>query len=637
MKVRGCFLLILLPVASLAVEPAKALHWSFQPVQKPALPAVRDTAWAQKPLDRFILAKLEEQGLRPSPPADPRTLLRRLYFDLIGLPPTLEEMRLFLADCQSGTHNPQAAIERVVDRLLASPHYGERWGRHWLDVVRFGQTHGYERDAEKPYAWRYRDYVIRSLNADKPFDQFVMEQLAGDEIDPKNDDAIIATGFYRLGVWDDEPDDQKQAEFDNLDDVLSTIGETFLGVTLGCARCHEHKYDPITHDEYYGLLAFIRGIRPAKFIQADDPTIWTKLSNGEPALAVQENGTTPKPTHRLLRGLAATPANEVSPKFPKVLGANKEPMIKAIGEQSSGRRRALAEWIASPANPLTARVIVNRIWQHHFGRGLVATPNDFGKNGSPPTHPELLDYLASELIANGWRLKPIHRMIVLSSTWQQASSNARFGMRNAEWKSGSDSALRVPHSALSIDPDNHLLWRQNMRRLEAEPARDAMLHVSGRLNRKMAGRGFFPDLPPEVLATQSKPGNGWGKSDEREQSRRSMYIFVKRTLGVPILETLDCASPDKSIATRAVTTVAPQALILLNNAFMDDQAKALADRIERECGADRAKQLARAFQLTLLRSPTEREMQIARDYLNRARLDAFCKLMLNLNEFVYVD
>jgi len=623
---------MILPALSWAGEP----HWAFQPVKRPTLPPVKDCESLQQPIDSFILAKLESSGLKHSVPATPRELLRRLYFDLIGMPPTPEEMQSFLAEYQSAIPNPQSAIERVVDRLLASPHYGERWGRHWLDIVRFGQTHGYERDAEKPFAWRYRDYVIRSFNADKPFDQFVREQIAGDEIDPKNDDAIIATGFYRLGVWDDEPDDKCQADFDNLDEVLSTIGEAFLGLTLGCARCHEHKFDPIPHEEYYGLLAFVRGVRPAKFIQADDPTILTKLSNGDAALAVQDDGPTPKATQVLLRGLAATPAKEVTPMFPKVLG-DVVPQIRAVGDKSSGRRRALAEWIASPKNPLTARVIVNRIWQHHFGRGLVATPNDLGRNGAAPTHPELLDYLASELIANGWRIKPIHRMILLSSTWQQPSRISDFGFRISDLKRDKDSAIRNPQSAIAIDPDNRLLWRQNLRRVEAEAVRDAVLSVSGQINTKMGGRGIFPELSAEVLATQSKPGNGWGKSDLREQARRSTYIFVKRTLGVPILETLDCASPDKSIATRSVTTVAPQALILLNSTFMDEQAKAFAARLERECGSDANRQIEQAFHLALVRAPTERERKIAIEYLQRSSLPAFCKLVLNLNEFVYVD
>ncbi|HLW66844.1 MAG TPA: DUF1549 and DUF1553 domain-containing protein [Gemmataceae bacterium] len=598
--------------------------WSFQPIKKPTVPAVQNSAWAQTPVDYFILAKLQAKGLSPSPAAEPRILLRRLYFDLIGLPPTPEEMERFLREYPA---KPQAAIEKVIDQLLASPHYGERWGRHWLDVVRFGQTNGYERDGEKPNAWRYRDYVIDSFNRDKPFDQFVKEQIAGDELTPVTDDGIIATGFFRLGVWDDEPDDKQQAEFDDLDDMLATTGEAFLGLTIGCARCHEHKFDPIRHEDYYSLLAFYRNIRQGKLIQTIDPTIQTPLKGGGTALAIQEDIAKPKSTNVLNRGQASMPGAEVRPGFLPVLCRSNETAvpksIKPIGDKSLGRRKVLAEWIAGKHNPLTARVIVNRLWQHHFGKGLVVTPNDFGRNGSAPSHPELLDWLALELIEQGWSLKYVHKLILLSSVYQQSSSNSS--------PQASEASLR--------DADNSLLWRQNLRRLEAEAIRDSVLAVNGRLNSKMFGRGIFPTLPQEVLNTQSRPGNGWENSTAPvEQSRRSVYIFVKRTLGVPLLETFDFANPDKSIAARANTTIAPQALILLNSQFMDDQANAFAERLKRECGEDPAKQIERAFRLALGRTPTTKESEIAKAYLQRSQsLPALCKMILNLNEFVYVD
>jgi hypothetical protein len=598
--------------------------WSFQPIQKPAPPPVRNAAWPQSPIDNFILAKLEAKGLAPSPLADPRVLLRRLYFDLVGLPPAPEQMDQFLREYSA---RPNAAIEKAIDVLLASPHYGERWGRHWLDVVRFGQTNGYERDGEKPFAWRYRDYVIDSFNRDKPFDLLVKEQIAGDELDPLTNDGIIATGFFRLGVWDDEPDDKQQAEFDNLDDMLSATGEAFLGLTVGCARCHEHKFDPIRHEDYYSMLAFFRNIRQGKLIQTIDPTIQTPLQGGGIALAAQEDIAKPKPTNVLNRGQAATPGAEVQPRFLPVLCRNNEASIpkniKPFGDKSLGRRRALAEWIASKDNPLTARVIVNRLWQHHFGKGIVTTPNDFGNNGSAPSHKELLDWLASELIEHGWSLKYIHKQILISATFQQSSSNSS--------PQASEASLR--------DADNSLLWRQNLRRLEAEAIRDSILAVDGRLNSKMFGRGIFPTLPQEVLNTQSRPGLGWeNKTDPAEQSRRSVYIFVKRTLGVPLLESFDFANPDKSTAARVNTTIAPQALILLNSTFMDEQAAAFAERLKRECGCDLAKQIERAFRLALGRMPTAKESEIAVAYLHRQKsLAALCKMILNLNEFIYID
>jgi hypothetical protein len=610
---------------SAEIDFAKARQfWSFQPVSKPALPATKNGSWPQNAIDTFILAKLEAKGLLPSSPAEPRIYLRRLYFDLVGLPPTPEEVERFLREYAA---KPQAAVERVIDELLSSPHYGERWGRHWLDVVRFGQTNGYERDNEKPNAGRYRDYVIDSFNRDKPFDQFVKEQIAGDELEPLMDEAIIATGFFRLGVWDDEPDDARQSEFDNLDDMLATTGEAFLGLTLGCARCHDHKFDPIRHEDYYSMLAFYRNIRQGKLIQVLDATIQSPLKAGGTALAIQEDIAKPKPTHVLLRGQAATPAQEVQPRFLPVLCRSDDTAtpntIKPLGDKSSGRRKALAEWIASRDNPLTARVIVNRIWQHHFGKGIVGTPNDFGRNGLAPSHPELLDWLAAELIEHNWSLKHIQKLILMSATFQQSSANAS--------PQASAASLR--------DADNSLLWRQNLRRLEAEAIRDSVLAVNGRLYPKMTGRGIFPTLPKEVLDTQSKPGNGWeNKTDPVEQSRRSVYIFVKRTLGVPLLESFDVACPDKSIAHRANTTIAPQALILMNSRFMDEQAAVFAERLTQECGNDSAKQIERAFQLALGRTPTAKEMEIASGYLLRQKsLPALCKMILNLNEFVYID
>jgi mono/diheme cytochrome c family protein len=604
--------------------------WSFQPVKRPAVPAIA----AHDAVDAFVHQKRTETGLNRSPEATRRELIRRATFDLLGLPPTLDEVDDFVED------DSPDAYERLIDRLLASPRYGERWGRHWLDLVRYAQSNGYERDDEKPLAWKYRDYVIRALNADKPYDQFVVEQLAGDELEPVTDDSISATAIYRLGVWDDEPDDKRAAEYEELDDIVSTIGSTFLGLTVGCARCHEHKFDPIPQEDYYRLLAFVRNIALYGNDQSEthkrpNPNgIFAALPSGKGnTLAVRSRKGKPQRTHLLVRGNAGTPGKEVEPGFLQVLfnaegGVPTAPEPEAGDDNTLGLRRRLAEWIASPENPLTARVAVNRLWHYHFGRGIVATPSDFGRTGTKPSHPELLDYLASVLVEGGWQLKPLHRRVMRSAVYRQSSATNDAGQVK--------------------DPDNLLLWRQNLRRLEAEAIRDAALAVSGRLNLAMGGRGVFPTLPPEVLATQSRPGNGWGKSDEAEQSRRSVYLFVKRTLGIPILESFDFASPDKPIPGRATTTVAPQALILLNGSFFDEQADALAERLVREAPEGRREQIELAYRLAFSRAANELEVSIAIAYLDRhrasseqtdgrAELVALAKLVLNLNEFVYID
>lgn len=612
------------PKAGKKITDEDRQFWSFQPIRRPMLPMVAGLS-PHNPIDAFISQKLRDKGLSLSPPASRQELIRRVYFDLIGLPPAPEAVDAFVKD------NRPDAYERLVDRLLAMPQYGERWGRHWLDVVRFGQTNGYERDDEKPHSWRYRDYVIRTFNEDKPFDRFIRENLAGDEIDHVSDETLTATAFYRLGVWDDEPDDARQAQFDELDDMLSTTSSAFLGLTLGCARCHDHKFDPIEQEDYYGMLAFLRNIRPyAKPDKNSDKVMFARLKAGGHTLAVHEFGPKAQPTQVLLRGSAATPGKEVMPQFVQVLCPTTEaarPRLPAPAKDapSTGRRRMLADWIASPANPLTARVLVNRLWHYHFGRGIVATPSDFGKTGLPPTHPELLDWLASEFIAGGWRIKAMHKLILLSDSYRQSSRAAS-------------------EKAIAADPGNTLLWRQNLRRLEAEAIRDAILAVSGELNLAMGGRGIFPTLPKEVLSTQSMPGNGWGNSPPREQARRSVYIFVKRTLGVPFLESFDVASPDTSTPARAVTTIAPQALILLNSQFMEEQALAFANRLLRETGTDPERNVERLFRLALGRAPTPREVDIAASYVRRDRavdyrtaLAHLCKIALNLNEMIYID
>jgi hypothetical protein len=705
-------------------------YWAFQPTGMLQAPKVRRADWVANPVDAFVLARLEAKGLEPNPPADPRTLVRRLYFDLIGLPPTPEEVDAFVAD-----HSP-TAYERLVDRLLSKKEYGERWGRHWLDVTRFAQTNGYERDAEKPEAWRYRDYVIRSFNDDKPYDRFIMEQLAGDELDDVSNDSIVATGFYRLGIWDDEPDNQKAAAWDELDEIVRTTGATFLGLTLGCARCHNHMFDPISQEDYYRFASFFRNVEPygvarsathraenedGIFIPLASPAEYVawkaqkkelshrldatkaKLAalrksiadrlhaarkSGSPtsksdidagltsaermskkdlerelarltaslqtapfprALCVRECGTPLKETRVLIRGNVATPGKKVDPQFPSVLGGKKPDAIPVsfasagrrenslrslLGElgvkPTLGLRRELARWIADKDNPLTARVMVNRLWQEHFGRGIVRSSDNFGRAGTPPTHPELLAWLARDFVDGGWKLKRIQKRIVLSSTYRMSSVNDNLQAR-------------------SIDADNDLFWRQNLRRLDSEAIRDEILAVSGKLNSEMGGRGIFPKLSQDVLATQSKPGFGWGQSSPDEECRRSIYIFLKRTLMVPFLETFDYANTAESVGTRPITTVAPQALLLLNSQFTFEQATALAQRVRVETGGDSSKQVERLFRLALGRVPTAKEASICdRMLAGQAKtgnhetvaadpLRSLCLVVLNLNEFIYVD
>jgi len=608
-----------------AAEPAKIPDkdrswWSFQPVCRPAVPAAPGQGGGSNPIDSFIQAELAGKKLISNPPAARGVLIRRAYFDLIGLPPSPEEITAFERDPSPN------AWPRLIDHLLALPQYGERQARHWLDVVRFAQSNGYERDGEKELAWRYRDYVVKAFNEDKPYNQFVREQLAGDELDEVTPDSIVATGFQRLGIWDDEPDNKIQAEFDELDDVLSTTSTAFLGLTIGCARCHDHKVDPIPQADYYQLMAFFRNLSlggPAK-LSADSPN-YVSLNGhdlpGEWALAAKERGPVAPATHILLRGNPATPGREVQPAFLSVLNLP-EPVLPAPRPEAttSGRRRALAEWIASPAHPLTARVMVNRLWQHHFGRGLVSTTSDFGRTGSRPTHPALLDWLAAEFMGNDWSMKKLHRTILLSTTWQQSSFTGNT-------------------AALAVDPDNNLLWRQNLRRLDAEALRDNILSISGTLNPKAGGRGFFPRLDGEVLAGQSRPGLDWEISPPEEVLRRSLYAYVRRTLPVPILDAFDYSNTTSPLSERPVTTVSTQALLLLNDAFIQEQAASLAGRLRRESGDGQrpisftfgniAPLIDRGFHLALGRRPTEKERLISYDFMERQR-ESFAALRTRL-------
>jgi hypothetical protein len=620
-------------------------HWAFQPVRRPPIPILQDAAWVHNPVDAFILARLEAKKLRPNSAAPPRQLIRRLYYDLTGLPPTPEEVEAFAAD-----PSPQA-YEALVDRLLSSPHYGEKWARHWLDLVRYAETNSYERDNPKPNAWRYRDYVIRSFNADKPYDRFVREQLAGDEVPGADVDTFIATGFYRLGIWDDEPTDREQARYDGLDDIVTTTGQVFLGLTVDCARCHNHKIDPIPQQDYYRLLAFFQNINhfnnggPTDEMQVLledgrqrvvplDP-MRGKESGGrklpqhtDTLLCVTERSSQAPDTFLLRRGNPAVRGEKVEPGFPRVLTTTIPTLPPPrAGARTSGRRTVLAEWLTSPENPLTARVMVNRLWQHHFGRGIVRTPSNFGLQGDRPTHPELLDWLAAEFVTQGWRLKPLHRLIVTSNAYRMTSAG------NAE--------------AHAADPMNDLFWRFDMRRLTAEEIRDTILSVSRKLNSRMHGPGVYVEIPPEVLAGQSNPGYGWGKSSPEEQNRRSIYIHVKRSLLTPILESFDVPETDRPAPVRFSTTQPTQALAMLNSDFLNRQAAILATRLAADAGKDVAAQVRLALRLATQRPPEEAEVRRGVSLIEAlqtkdgasadAALRCFCLMVLNLNEFIYLD
>ena len=909
------------------ITDADRAWWSVRPLVRPDVPAVADPDWPLNPIDNFLLSRIEAGDLDPPPGADRRALIRRASYDLTGLPPTLEEVEAFEQD-----QRPDA-WERLIDRLLASPHYGERWGRHWLDLVRYAETDGYERDRKKPSAWRYRDWVIDALNADMPYNEFLTHQLAGDEIDHPTAASIIATGYLRLGIWDDEPTDTALAQYDDLDSVLDTTSRVMLAMSIGCARCHNHRGDPIPQTDYYRMLSFFRGIAPYKVgggnqptpenyrdlipqdlgsaeaeaeaerwraerqqlleaarssaetlanaataeeletarktaetglvahlpldeevslvagdrkgrfhgrveeaqvgadgvagtaytfdgendsvrlprPVADDFTVslwfrtrdaapggvefeWAKgsalvstapqplgfglsmIGNGyvvagvsektddrpkrtsvssrpgyndghwhhaaftrdgeagalalfvdgvpageakgngndlgqapfldlgrrgddghfagsmdevrfydrvlspreilslaidpatggaalalaagetpafpgtEPAralgdafqtladhapnprktvevLRVKEIGPEAPPTHVLIRGNPHAPAERVEPGFPLILG-NADPGLaeRAADSPTTGRRRALAHWIADDGNLRTSRAMANRLWQYHFGRGLSPTPNDFGRFGREATHPDLLDWLATEFVARDWSLKSMHRLIMTSRAYQMSS--------------------RPPDGALEADPGNDLFSRFNMRRLTAEEIRDSVLAATGRLNLEFGGPSVYPPMPAEVLATASQPDLAWGDATPEQASRRSVYIHVKRSLLHPLLESLDMADTDSTCPVRFTTTQPTQALMMLNGAFMSEQAAALADRTGGS-GGSLEDRVAEALRVVLARQPGTAEVargvglveELVREegFDSSGAFTSFSLLLLNLNEFVYLD
>lgn len=850
------------------VTEADRQWWAYRPLSSVEPPRPEDASWSENGIDAFIRSQLQREGLEPNPPAPPAALIRRLHYDLTGLPPHPEEVVAFV---RATAENPEAAWKAAVEDLLARPQYGEKWARHWLDLVRYAESNGFERDDSKPHLWRYRDYVVEAFNGNLPYDQFVIEQLAGDELEQPTQRSLTATGYHRLMQWDDEPADREQHVYDVLADNVQVTSETFLATTLNCARCHDHKADPISQRDYYAFMAFFKGVthyqrdgtlvhwatpeernafekeretrlaqieadkgkvaqqirealekagvltqlnptqvvtfvedarkggalweytterpgndwfevgysnkawhrarsgfghgRPpgsvtvtewktpeiwlrtsfglqilpeslvldihhdedvevylngvriyeakgyltryetvilplqavsalqtgrnilavhcrqtgggqyidlalrsgvnpedaftsllsspqlkehteavrretgkdlvAEYRRLDGEALrWRKAEAGIPIHAVTESGPDPGPMPVHARGSAHAPGEPMAPGIPAVLApTGSDPQTIAVqaverqGRRSSGRRLALARWIVDPGNPLTARVMVNRLWQHHFGRGLVPSSSDFGHLGESPSHPELLDWLARRFIEDGWDVKAMHRLILHSRTYRLSS----------EPDSGN----------LERDPQNRHFWRFDMRRLTAEELRDSMLAVSGKLNLRVGGPWVYPPLPPEILATASRPDQVWPVSpDPADHFRRSLYIHVKRSLRHPLLADFDQADTDTGCPVRFATTVPTQALALLNSAFVNEQARLLAGRM-REQGRSLPEQIAAGLRLVAQREGREDEiaqllalheqLQTQAGLSADAALDRIALVALNLNEFLYLD
>jgi hypothetical protein len=560
---------------------------------------VNDATWSRSPIDAFTLAALEKQHLRPAPPADRVTFIRRATLDLHGLPPTPAEIDAFVNDPSPDTY------EKLVERLLASPRYGERWGRHWLDVVRFGESQGFERDKPRDHAWRYRDYVIAAFNADKPYDRFLKEQMAGDVFTPATPEGVIATGFLVCGPWDEVGATQqgavmrRRAREEELEDMISAVGQTFLGLTLNCARCHDHKFDPIPSRDYYRVKAALEGVRPG-----DRP-----IPGGATYAAAPVK---PEATFVLRRGDVEKPGEQVSAGALSAVKSPPPDFGLSADAPEGERRRKLAEWIASPDNPLTARVMVNRLWQYHFGRGIVPSPSDFGFNGERPSHPELLDWLADEFVRSGWSVKHVQRLILLSATYRQSA--------------------RPNPTASAVDADNRLLWRFPSRRLEAEAVRDAMLSVSGQLNPRMGGPSFRPFNVTVFNSTF------YNLTDEAtpETRRRTVYRMCINSAKDPLLETLDCPDPSVKAPRRAVTTTPLQALGLMNGSLVRRQAKGFAERVAKEAGDDPAARVVLAYRLAFGRTPTDAEKERAVGHACENGIESLCWVLLNASEFLYL-
>jgi mono/diheme cytochrome c family protein len=614
-------------------------HWAFQPITRPEVPDVRQRDWVVNPIDAFVLSRLEDTGLNPADRADRATLLRRASFDVIGLPPDPKEIASFL-----DASDRDVAYRAIVERLLDSHHYGERWARHWLDVVRYADSAGFELDTFYNHAWQYRDYVIQSLNEGKPFDRFILEQLAADELWPDDEGLRFATGLLTIGPFHYEGGIARPevARYESLTDIADTTSTAFLGLTMGCARCHTHKYDVISQKDYFGLQAILAPGEPWDIERKK------RLDNSgdrkKPQTWVVKNTDSAPITQVLRRGELSTPGATAVPAIVRSLPGG-GPLVEKTPDAFQHRRTKFARWLVSRENPLTARVLANRVWQWHFGRPLVSTPDDFGLQGKPPTHPELLDYLASELIDNGWKLKHLHRLIMSSNTYQTASR-------------GSDDAL-------AKDPGNHWLSRFPRRRLEAEIIWDNLHAVSGTLNRQQFGPPVAP--PIEKSALEAVLNTNWNVTEDKAQwTRRGMYVVVRRSLRVPFFETFNSADSATSCVRRDTTVVSPQALTLLNGAVAGTQARSFAGRLLRECGETPQDIVQRAWLLAFGRHVDDVEQQrammfltsrekklvsqnpgdlvqpldapkdIARPALSAALVE-LCLALMNTNEFIYID
>lgn len=633
------------PIVESPITDSDRDHWAFQPITRPKLPSVQQSERERSAIDTFIAARLAKKGLTLAPDADRPTLLRRLSLDLTGLPPTADELAAFVAD-----ESPDA-YERQVDRLLASPAYGERWGQHWLDLARFADTDGFEHDKIRPEAWRYRDWVIKALNADLPYDQFVTQQLAGDmeqtgdsesEIrDPKSalPDAAVPTMFTLAGPDMPDVNDQAERRHNLMNELTSTVGSVLLGLQLGCAQCHDHKYDPISQADFYRLRAVFEPAVP-------------ELKRDKPASVLAARSKSP--TARLwIRGDHRRPGAEVPPGFPRIASdANESAAASSSGEPPQNVRLQFAAWLFRDSNPLTARVMANRVWQHHFGRGIFDTPSDVGLVNTGPTHPELLDWLAAELRDGGWSVKRLHREILCSTTYRQASRSS--GADAAEW------ARR-----LEVDSGNGLYSRFPRRRLDGETIRDAMLSSAGLLSTEQGGRGVMPPLPDELTITLLK--GQWSPSKrEADHYKRSIYLFARRNLRYPLFEAFDRPDANASCPVRSVSTTAPQSLVLLNGDLTLLAAQHLAGRVSRET-TDPAERLRRIYLHVFSRAPSESDLSRLQAFVDAQRqslaserrpadqlalpvgglesddpyeaaaLVDVCLAVFNANEFVYLE
>ena len=574
----------------------KQTWWSFAPLS----PAGRGQGGLGRGIDSFITAKLKENKLSLSPPAPKRVLIRRVYADLWGLPPAPEDVEAFVRDT-----DPKA-YEKLIEKLLASPRYGERWGRHWLDLARYADSGGFEGDKDRPLMFRYRDWVIDAFNKDLPYDEFVRLQIAGDELKPGDPSALIATGYLACGPQD-IVENNARTRANEIDDLVATTSSVVLGLTVGCARCHDHKYDPVKMTDYYRLAAVFA---PTERREVDVP--------GGKAQAVTDKGGTFGPSFLLRRGDAYQPDKEIKPGFICSLpGGEAEVGAAAKDAKTTGRRAALAQWLTSKENPLTARVLVNRVWRQHFGHGIVASASNFGLNGDLPTHPELLDWLAGKFIESGWRVKNLHRLMLLSQTYRQTSE--------------------IRPEAVKADPQNKLLWRMPVRRLEGEAVRDSLLAVAGTLNLELGGPAVYPPVDPSLRADTFQGLNWPNEAEDSPKTwRRSVYVKVKRSLLLPQLEVFDCPEITYTVAQRNITTTPLQALMLLNDPLILRQAALFAERLQRDRPGDTWAQVDRAYRLCFGRSPNPKERQLSLMFLKTRSLAEFCHTLLNLNEFVYI-